>query len=105
MKTLLLTAALLAQQPDREAERELEARVRALRRAHEQRPTSQAIRDSFAKWDDAIVNKKEAWLDVLSGLLRSRQLDGETKARICQFILRDYPETPLGRFLRVGPRP
>jgi hypothetical protein len=98
MKTLLLTAALLAQQPDREAERELEARVRALRKAHEQRPTSQAIRD-------AIERMKEARLGRLFGLLQSGHLDEETKTSICQSILRDYPDTPLGRLLRVGPRP
>jgi hypothetical protein len=108
MKGLLLTAALLAQQPDRDAEREArlqEARVRALRKAHAEQPTSQAMRDAVAELAEASARLKQLNEEILISLLRRRRFDGERKTRLLQIVLRDYPDTPLGRLLRLGPRP
>jgi hypothetical protein len=104
MNSVLLTVALLAQQPDRSAleeAREQEAKVRALRKAH----LEQAARYGSAAENFKAVNarfEKELLEYLTSSLPRSS--DGE-KRTICQWIVRSYPQTPLGRFLRLGSLP
>ena len=113
MNSVLLTVALLAQQPDRNAleeAREQEARVRALRKAHLQEasvraalgrtPGLDAILDTLR---DANARHEEEFQGLLFSLLRHP--DGEVRTIICQRIIRDYPQTPLGRFLRLGVLP
>src|SRR5262249_60996952 len=103
MNSVLLTVALLAQQPDRNAleeAREKEAKVRALRKAHMEQ----------ASWDDRVADGKAVrarydheLLEYITSSLPCSS-DGE-RSTICQWIVRCYPQTPLGRFLRLGSLP
>ena len=105
MNSVLLTVALLAQQPDRNAleeAREQEASVRALRKAHLQEAGVRAALGSTPGLE-AILDAKQEGAHLLYSLLRLA--DGEKRTIIYQRIVRDYPHSPLGRFLRLGPLP
>ena len=103
MNSVLLTVALLAQQPDRNAleeAREQEAKVRALRKAHLEQSSLQAARDYIDNQKAFLARFEEDLERMTFSLLR--RADAKSKGDICQLILRHHPQTPLGRFLRLG---
>jgi hypothetical protein len=63
----------------------------------------QAARHDHAKWEDIRARFEEDLERMMISLLRGA--DGKTKGDICQLMLRHQPQTPLGRFLRLGSLP